>query len=52
MPKDVKKIYINILEKQRRFLLDKNKNVEEIDEELIRKHLHYIDLEEERMKFK
>jgi CPA1 family monovalent cation:H+ antiporter len=52
LPDHVKSIYEKILEKQRSVLLDKNKHSHDIDEELIRKYLHYIDLEEEKMKFK
>lgn len=52
VPEWVKAIHGKILEKQRRVLLDKNKSVNHIDEELIRKYLHYIDLEEEKMGFK
>lgn len=52
LPEDIKAIYSKILEKQRKLLLEKNKKKQDIDEEIIRKYLHYIDLEEEKMKFK
>jgi CPA1 family monovalent cation:H+ antiporter len=52
MPEDIKKIYSKILEKQRTLLLERNNTNNEIDEEFVRKYLHYIDLEEEKMKFK
>ncbi|WP_045464856.1 Na+/H+ antiporter [Sporocytophaga myxococcoides] len=45
-----KTIYGNILEKQRRLLLHLNKKEKHIDEDIIRKFLHQIDLEEERLK--
>ncbi|MET6998347.1 Na+/H+ antiporter [Chitinophaga defluvii] len=47
---NVKLIYKDILEKQRHLLLHKNKNEQRIDEEIIRKFLHRIDLEEEKLK--
>ncbi|NML37688.1 Na+/H+ antiporter [Chitinophaga sp. G-6-1-13] len=50
LPENVKSIYKNILEQQRKFLLNKNKTEEQIDEEIIRKFLHHIDLEEEKLK--
>ena len=52
MPEDIKKIYTKILEKQRKLLLERNTTNQEIDEEFVREYLHYIDLEEEKMKFK
>lgn len=52
MPEDIKAIYTKVLDKQRKLLLEKNKKKQDIDEELIRKYLHYIDLEEEKMKYK
>lgn len=45
-----KKIYLNLLEQQRIWLREWNKDLF-TDEELIRKHLMRIDLEEERMKY-
>lgn len=50
VPENVKSIYKNILEQQRTFLLNKNKTEARIDEEIIRKFLHHIDLEEEKLK--
>lgn len=47
---NVKSIYKDILEKQRKLLLHKNKNEQRIDEEIIRRFLHQIDLEEEKIK--
>ncbi|MHA3788680.1 Na+/H+ antiporter [Flavobacterium hauense] len=52
MPEDIKKIYTKILEEQRKLLLERNNTNQEIDEEFVRDYLHYIDLEEEKMKFK
>lgn len=45
-----KEIHLNILERQRQWLLNKNKADNEIDEEVIRKFLRQIDLEEEKVK--
>lgn len=50
VPEQVKIAYQNVLDHQRQHLLDKNKNNERIDEEIIRKFLHRIDLEEEKLK--
>lgn len=50
LPEEVREIYKNILEKQRQFLLQTNKKEQRIDEEVIRKFLHQIDLEEEKLK--
>lgn len=50
IPGNIKSIYKNILDNQRKLLLYKNKNEQRIDEEIIRKFLHQIDLEEEKIK--
>ena len=50
VPEGDKLIYKNILEKQRQLLLQTNKNEQRMDEEIIRKFLHQIDLEEEKLK--
>ncbi|WP_410221233.1 Na+/H+ antiporter [Pedobacter sp.] len=47
---EIKSIYKNILDRQRELLLFKNKNEQRIDEEIIRKFLHQIDLEEEKLR--
>lgn len=49
MPATIKAIYLDVLNKQRKLLLHKNKNEARIDEEIIRKFLHKIDLEEEKI---
>jgi hypothetical protein len=38
-------VYLEILEHQRKLLIDMNRNAK-FDEELIRKHLSFIDMEE------
>jgi len=42
-------IYLDILDQQRKWLLNKNKTDGSIDDELIRKHLKRIDIEEEKL---
>lgn len=48
MPEEAKTIYRDILNRQREWLTAKNKE-ENIDEEIIRKHLLYLDIEEEKL---
>ena len=50
MARDSKPIYLDILNHQRLWLINKNKD-QMIDEEVIRRHLTELDLEEERMRF-
>lgn len=52
MSVEIKVIYKNVLERQRQLLLHKNKEEQHIDEEIIRKFLHQIDLEEEKIGLK
>lgn len=49
IPDEVKKIYTEILERQRQLLRQKNKDPH-LDEDIIRKYLHYIDVEEEKLR--
>lgn len=51
MEEECKVVYLDILNQQRKWLIDKNKNEEELNEEIIRKHLKYLDLEEEKLHF-
>ena len=51
MPAEAKTIYLDILDQQRRWLLNKNEADPHFDEDLIRKHLQQIDIEEEKLKF-
>ncbi len=46
---DYKVIYLNLLDKQRQWLLEKNAADEHFDEDIIRKHLRLIDIEEEKV---
>lgn len=47
---EVKRIYRDVLEKQRQLLIQTNRNEQRIDEEIVRRYLHKIDLEEEKLK--
>jgi Na+/H+ antiporter len=50
LPEESRIIYLDILNKQRQWLLDKNNIDHTFDEDVIRKHLRLIDLEEEKLK--
>ncbi len=47
---DFKAIYLETLEIQRKWLIDKIKTENRLDEDVIQKHLYQIDLEEEKIK--
>lgn len=47
---DAAKVYYNVLEQQRLYLYRLNREREDIDENIIRRFIHRIDLEEERIK--
>ena len=47
---EIKMICLEVLEVQRQMLLQKNKKDPHLDEDLLRKHLHLIDVEEERLR--
>lgn len=51
MAEECKVIYLDILNQQRQWLLNKNKAEATLDEDIIRKHLQHLDLEEERLLF-
>jgi monovalent cation/hydrogen antiporter len=51
IPEEAKAIYLDLLNKQRQWLLEKNHADKTIDEEVIRKHLWQIDLEEEKIRY-
>lgn len=50
IPAELRSIYLQVLEQQRQWLISHNKQNKQIDEEVIRKYLLQIDLEEERLK--
>ena len=51
MISEFKVVYLDLLNQQRKWLLNKNKEDGEMDEEIIRRHLLYLDLEEEKLQF-
>jgi Na+/H+ antiporter len=50
MTAEIKAIYRDILNGQRQWLIQKNRNYELLDEVIIRKHLHRLDMEEEKLR--
>lgn len=50
LPAESKKIYLEVIEQQRKWLLNQNHTEGHIDEDIIRKQLRQLDLEEERFK--
>lgn len=48
---EFRKIYSDIINQQRQWLLVKNRKEKRLDEETVRKHLLRLDLEEEKMRF-
>ncbi|MCR6722633.1 MAG: hypothetical protein NVV59_20585 [Chitinophagaceae bacterium] len=50
LTKEVKNISLSVLEQQRRYLIEKNKADPNLDESLLRKYLHIIDIEEEKIR--
>ncbi|HTM99838.1 MAG TPA: Na+/H+ antiporter [Pedobacter sp.] len=51
MAETCKVIYLDILSQQRQWLLNKNQEEATLDEDIIRKHLVSLDLEEEKLRF-
>lgn len=51
MTAECKIIYLNILSQQRKWLIKKNRKESNIDESIIRRHLHHLDMEEEKIRF-
>lgn len=51
MSPKIKSIYLDILNQQRQWLHVKNQSDIHLNEEVIRKHLHQIDIEEEKLRF-
>lgn len=51
MAQECKVVYLDILNQQRQWLHQKNNDEKMLDEEIIRKHLRYLDLEEEKLQF-
>lgn len=51
LAEESKTIYLDIINMQREWLRNKNNEDETLNEEIIRKHLKYLDLEEEKLLF-
>ncbi|AYQ32869.1 Na+/H+ antiporter [Runella sp. SP2] len=51
LTEETKRIYLDVLEQQRLWLQNKNNTDDKIDEEIVRKLLHGIDLDEEKLKY-
>jgi Na+/H+ antiporter len=51
MTEESRVVYLDLLNLQREWLINKNKADRNIDEEIIRKHLLFLDLEEEKLQF-
>ena len=51
MAEECKLVYLDILNQQRQWLIQKNKDEQTLNEEIIRKHLRYLDMEEEKLSF-
>ncbi|MRX41284.1 Na+/H+ antiporter [Flavobacterium sp. LC2016-23] len=49
--KELKVIYLDLLDKQRQWLLEKNRTDLSIDESIIRRQMHSLDIEEEKLRF-
>ena len=50
MTADGKIIYLNILHQQRKWLIQKNRREGNLDEGIVRRHLHQLDMEEEKVR--
>lgn len=51
MPAESKRIYLDLLNQQRKWLIERNQTDKHLDEDVIRKHLRVIDIEEEKLRF-
>lgn len=49
--KDLKVIYLDLLNQQRKWLRNKNREDKSLDESIIRKQMHYLDIEEEKLRY-
>lgn len=48
---DLKHIYLDLLNQQRQWLINKNKEDQTLDESIIRRQMHYLDIEEEKLRY-
>lgn len=51
MTNECKAVYLDILNQQRKWLIQKNNEEKMLNEEIIRKHLRYLDIEEEKLNY-
>ncbi|CAD5342006.1 K(+)/H(+) antiporter NhaP2 [Flavobacterium bizetiae] len=49
--KELKVIDLDLLNKQRQWLINKNKEDRTLDETIIRRQMHYLDIEEEKLRY-
>ncbi|OXG04156.1 sodium/proton antiporter (CPA1 family) [Flavobacterium araucananum] len=49
--KDLKEIYLDLLNQQRQWLINKNRDDKTLDESVIRRQMHYLDIEEEKLRY-
>jgi Na+/H+ antiporter len=52
MSAESRTIYLSILHQQRKWLVKRNKKDAKVDEQIIRRHLHHLDMEEEKIRFR
>ncbi|MES2574082.1 MAG: Na+/H+ antiporter [Bacteroidota bacterium] len=48
---DLKVIYLDLLDQQRQWLRNRNKEDKSLDEAIIRRQMHYLDIEEEKLRY-
>lgn len=48
---DLKVIYQVLLQQQRHWLINKNSEDQSLDESIIRRQMHYLDIEEEKLRY-
>lgn len=48
---DLKVIYLDLLNQQRQWLINKNREDQSLDESIIRRQMHYLDIEEEKLRY-
>lgn len=48
---DHKHIYLDLIIQQRKWLINKNKEDQTLDESIIRRQMHYLDIEEEKLRY-
>jgi len=51
MSNEFKEFYLKLISAQRNWLFEKNMSEPDLDEDIIRRHLHHLDLEEEKLRY-